>query len=238
MEGNPGLTVPVQPLLEALRGALVVSCQPVPGGAFDSPAAVAMFARAAAAGGARGLRIEGLDNLRAVRAALDLPVIGLVKRDLAGHPVRITPFASDAAALAASGAGIVAFDATDRSRPETVAALVAAIHGAGAIAMADCATLDEARAAVAAGADVVATTMAGYAGPGAPPDEPDLGFLRAACATLPVPVIAEGRFNTPALAAAAMAAGAHAVVVGSAITRPEVVAGWFAAAVARAGLGN
>ena len=59
MEGNPGRTVPVQPLLEALRGALVVSCQPVPGGAFDSPAAVAMFARAAVSGGARGLRIKG-----------------------------------------------------------------------------------------------------------------------------------------------------------------------------------
>ncbi|MFZ9415961.1 MAG: N-acetylmannosamine-6-phosphate 2-epimerase, partial [Alphaproteobacteria bacterium] len=53
-------------------------------------------------------------------------------------------------------------------------------------------------------------------------------------AGLGAPVFAEGRFNTPALAAAAMRAGAHAVVVGSAITRPEVVAGWFAAAVAPA----
>ena len=218
-------------------GALIASCQPVPGGPTDSVGFVVAFALATRDGGARGLRIEGVANVAAVAAACDLPVIGLVKRDLDGHPVRITPFPDDARALAEAGAGIVAFDATARSRPASVAELAAAVHGAGALAMADCATLEEARAALAAGADVVATTMSGYAGPGAPPEEPDLTFLRAACAELGAPVFAEGRFNTPALAAEAMRAGAHAVVVGSAITRPEVVASWFAAAVAAAGPG-
>jgi putative N-acetylmannosamine-6-phosphate epimerase len=237
MEAGPAGAGSSHPVLAELRGALVASCQPVPGGAFDAPELVALFARAVAAGGARGLRIEGIANLRAVRAAVALPVIGLVKRDLDGHPVRITPLPADARALAEAGAGIVAFAATARSRPASVAELAAAVHGAGALAMADCATLEEARAALAAGADVVATTMSGYAGPGAPPEEPDLPFLRAACAELGAPVFAEGRFNTPALAAEAMRAGAHAVVVGSAITRPEVVASWFAAAVAAAGPG-
>ena len=238
MQAVPSGARAPHPVLAALRGALVASCQPVPGGAFDAPELVALFARAVAAGGARGLRIEGLANLRAVRAAVALPVIGLVKRDLEDHPVRITPFPDDARALAQAGAVIVAFDATARARPATVAELVAAIHGAGALAMADCATLDEARAALAIGADVVGTTMSGYTGPGAPPEEPDLGFLRAACAELGAPVFAEGRFNTPALAAEAMRAGAHAVVVGSAITRPEVVAGWFVEAMAMPQMGN
>lgn len=238
MEAGPSGACAPHPAIAALRGALIASCQPVPGGAFDAPELVALFARAVAAGGARGLRIEGVASLRAVRAALALPVIGLVKRDLDDYPVRITPFPTDARALAQAGAGIVAFDATARARPATVAELVAAIHGAGALAMADCATLAEARDALAAGADVVGTTMSGYTGPGAPPEEPDLEFLRAACAGLGAPVFAEGRFNTPALAAEAIRAGAHAVVVGSAITRPEVVAGWFAAAVASAARGN
>jgi putative N-acetylmannosamine-6-phosphate epimerase len=82
--------------------------------------------------------------------------------------------------------------------------------------------------------DVVGTTMSGYTG-GPVPAEPDLDLVRAAAARLEVPVVAEGRFNTPASAAAAIGAGAFCVVVGSAITRTEHVTGWFADAVAAAG---
>jgi len=161
-------------------------------------------------------------------------VIGLVKRDLRDSPVRITPFLRDARALAAAGARIVAFDATRRRRPVDVPAMIAAIHGAGALAMADIATEAEARAALAAGADMLGTTLSGYVGPGAVPEQPDLELVRACAALGTVPVYAEGRFNAPGLAASAMLAGADAVVVGSAITRPEHVAGWFARAIAAA----
>jgi putative N-acetylmannosamine-6-phosphate epimerase len=216
------------PLLEQLRRRLIVSCQPTPGGSMDALESVVGFAGSALAGGAVGLRIEGVERVRAVKAAFAAPVIGLVKRDLSDSPVRITPFIQDAQALAQAGADIVAVDCTARTRPATVKALIDCIHANGRLAMADCSTLAEAEVALAAGADVVGSTMAGYTG-GPVPDGPDLALIRALRA-LPVFVIAEGRLNTPELAAQAARAGADAIVVGSAITRPDVVTAWFAQA--------
>ena len=220
----------MQFVLAALRGKLVVSCQPVPGGPLDTPAIVAGFARAALAGGAAALRIEGVANVVAVRAATDAPIIGLVKRDLAASPVRITPLLHDVADLAAAGADIIALDANDRERPVPAGELCAAILKADRVAMADIATLAEARAAFGFGADVVGTTMSGYTG-GPEPDTPDFALLSEA-ARIGGPVIAEGRIRTPQQAAEAMRLGAFAVVVGSAITRPEHVTDWFATAIA------
>jgi putative N-acetylmannosamine-6-phosphate epimerase len=100
--------------------------------------------------------------------------------------------------------------------------------------MADCSTLAEAEQAAGLGIGIVGTTMSGYTG-GEVPGGPDLAFLAEAARRLQVPVIAEGRFTTPELAARAIELGAHAVVVGSAITRPELVTGWFKDAVDRAG---
>lgn len=214
--------------LDVLRGGLVVSCQPVTGGPMDRPDIVAAFALAALAGGARGLRIEGVDNLRAVRAVTAAPVIGLVKCDLPESPVRITPLPDQIDALIAAGADIVAFDATDRPRPVPRDALVARIHAGGALAMADCATADEGRTAADLGCEVLGSTMSGYTG-GPVPEGPDLAILPA-LAQLGRFVIAEGRYQVPADAAAALAAGADAVVAGSAITRPEHVTAWFVAA--------
>jgi N-acetylmannosamine-6-phosphate 2-epimerase/N-acetylmannosamine kinase len=211
-------------------GALVVSCQPVDDGPLDRPEIVVAFARAAVAAGAAALRIEGADNVAAVVPAVPVPVIGLIKRDLADSPVRITAFLDDVDALAAAGARIIAVDATRRRRPVPVADLLARIHAHGCLAMADLATEADARAARALGFDILGTTMSGYTG-GPVPEAPDLAFV-AACRALGGPVIAEGRYNTPPLAAAAIAAGADAVCVGSAITRPEHVTGWFRDAVA------
>ena len=97
-----------------MRG-LIVSCQPVPDGPLDTVEAIVAFALAAQAAGALGLRIEGARNVAAVVKASRLPVIGLVKRDLADSAVRITPFVDDVAALVEAGAAIVAVDATDRA---------------------------------------------------------------------------------------------------------------------------
>ncbi len=221
-----------QGMIAALRGGLILSCQPTPGSPFDTTDAILAYARIGAEVGARGLRIEGVAHVRAVAAGVALPVIGLVKRDLESTAVRITPTLDDVAALAQAGAAIIAFDATDRARPTPVTAMVAAIHAHGRLAMADIASEAEARAARAAGADLVGTTLSGYVG-GPVPDDPDLPLLRR-LAGPDGPVIAEGRFNTPALAAEALRAGAHAVVVGSAVTRPEYAARWFVEALAAA----
>ena len=214
--------------LAALRRRLIVSCQPVRGGPLDTPATVAGFALAALDGGASGLRIESVDDVRAVRAVTAAPIIGLVKRDLDDSPVRITPSPADVEALADAGADIIAFDATRRPRPATVRDLVAAIHARGLKAMADCALLDDAGQALAAGADAVGTTLSGYLG-GPEPDDPDFALIAAMSRLTPM-VIAEGRIRTPDQAATALAQGAFAVVVGSAITRPEHATAWFVAA--------
>ncbi|MCA3509923.1 MAG: putative N-acetylmannosamine-6-phosphate 2-epimerase [Rhodobacter sp.] len=220
-------------LLDRLRGGLVVSCQPVPGGPMDRPEIVAAFALAALAGGAAGLRIEGTENLRAVRKLTPVPIIGLVKRDVPGSFVRITPLQEDVLALAEAGADIIAFDATDRDRPVPRAGLVAAIHGAGCLAMADCAFPEDGIAAHGLGVAVLGSTLSGYTG-GPVPEAPDLHLVTALRKTGGF-VIAEGRYHSPALAARAVQAGADAVVVGSAITRTEHVTGWFADALAAAG---
>lgn len=219
----------VSDCLKRFASSLVVSCQPVPEGPLDHPDQVVGFALAALASGGRGLRIEGIANLKAVRAATDAPIIGLIKRDLDSSPIRITPFLEDVAALAEAGADIIAFDATDRVRPVAVAELCKAVHAHGKLAMADISTIEEARAAVALGVDVVGTTMSGYTG-GPEPSDPDFPLL-AAAVRLGRPVIAEGRIRVPEQAAEAIRLGAHGVVVGSAITRPEHITHWFADAI-------
>ncbi|TYB81108.1 N-acetylmannosamine-6-phosphate 2-epimerase [Maritimibacter fusiformis] len=218
-------------LLERLRGGLVASCQPVDDGPMDRPEIVAAMAQAAVAGGAAGLRIEGVENLRATRPHVDVPIIAIVKRDLPDSPVRITTTIADARALIEAGADIVAYDATPRPRTDARDDILAAIIAGGALAMADCATRADAEAALAGGAAIVGTTLSGYTaeteGKG---DGPDLDLIRA-FRDLGGFVMAEGRIDTPELAAQAMRAGADAVTVGSALTRLEIVTGRFAHAV-------
>ena len=213
---------------KTLDKGLIVSCQPVKGGAMDRAEMVVGFALAALDGGAAALRIESADYVAAVRAATDRPIIGLVKRDLADSPVRITPWIEDIDALARAGADIIAYDATQRLRPAPTRALVERIHAHGRIAMADCSILTDAEQALSEGADVVGSTLAGYTGP-VEPTEPDLDLV-AAMRRLTPHVVAEGNIRTPAQAQQALIAGASMVVVGSAITRPEYVTSWFRSA--------
>ncbi|WP_233489770.1 N-acetylmannosamine-6-phosphate 2-epimerase [Jannaschia rubra] len=218
-------------VLQTLRGGLVVSCQPVDDGPMDRPDIVAAMAAAAVAGGAAGLRIEGVENLAAARAAVRVPIIAILKRDLPDSPVRITPFADDVRALAAAGADIVAYDATDRIRPEPAADLVAAIRASGRLAMADCAMLDDGRRALVDGASILGTTLSGYTEATAGrSDGVDLALI-GAFRDLGAFVMAEGRVNTPDLAAQTIAAGADAVTVGTALTRLEIMTDWFQKAV-------
>jgi N-acylglucosamine-6-phosphate 2-epimerase len=214
-----------------LAGGLVVSCQPVDHGPMDTDDITAALAAAVVAGGAGGVRIEGARRLAVVRAKVAAPIIGIVKRDLPDSPVRITPFVEDVAALAEAGADIIAVDATDRARPASVVVLLTAIRASGALAMADCSNLTDCLMAADAGFDIVGTTLSGYTGGEIPP-EPDYALIAALRHARPTQrIMAEGRFNTPDQAKRAIATGAWAVTVGTAITRTEVVTGWFASAV-------
>lgn len=214
--------------IQSLKNGLIVSCQPVKGGVMDNAAIVVGFALAALDGGAAALRIESAEYVRAVRQATDRPIIGLVKRDLTTSPVRITPLIEDVDALAAAGADIIAYDATQRTRPVETRHLIERIHSAGKIAMADCSITGDAEQALREGAEIVGSTLAGYTGP-IEPSEPDFALIAAMRKLTPF-VVAEGCVRTPQQASRALRAGAFTVVVGSAITRPEHVTSWFRAA--------
>lgn len=216
---------------KSIRGSLIVSCQPVVGGPLDTVEIIKCQALAAEVGGANGVRVAGVDAVRSVAAASGLPIVGITKRDLDTSPVRITPTIDDVLELADAGAQIIAYDATHRPRPCPTASLVQAIRAAGALAMADCASIEDGQRALAEGAEIIATTLAGYTGPieeeNAPPD---FGLVEQ-FAKLGAFVIAEGRMRSPQQAAQAISAGADSVVVGSAITRIEHITSWYAVAV-------
>jgi N-acylglucosamine-6-phosphate 2-epimerase len=205
-------------ILEQLRG-LIVSIQPEADSVLNTPETVALLARCAVAAGAAGVRIEGAQRIAAVRAAVDVPIVGLIKRAYPGFGPYITPTEDELDAVAAAGAEIVAFDATPRARPHghDVAALIAAIHVHGALAMADCATGTEVRAAAADGADIVATTLCGYTDDTRGHALPALDVLREAAATGAFAIL-EGGVTDPEQVRAAFAAGASAVVVGTVLT--------------------
>ena len=207
------------------QGGLIVSCQPVPGSPLDKPDIVAAMALAAVQAGAVAVRIEGIENLKATRPLISVPIIGIVKRDLSDSPVRITPYLDDVDALAQAGADIIAFDGTDRVRPTAVAEIIARIHHHQRLAMADCSSQQDAADCHRLGADIIGTTLSGYTTTVVPQD-PDLALV-AALSAKGYRVIAEGRYNSPALAAQAMRHGAWSVTVGSAITRLEHICQWY-----------
>ena len=213
----------LQNLLESLAGGLIVSCQPVPDGPFDAPELVVRFVKAAELGGAKAVRVEGVENVEAVCSATTLPVIGLVKRTTPGSDIYITPTPTDVAELAKKGASIIAFDATDCERAFSVVAMIDHIHAQGCLAMADIATAQEGRDAFACGAEFVGTTLSGYTAASPQQTEPDLNLITQ-LAQKGVRVIAEGRIAQPAQATRALQNGAFAVTVGTAITRPEWIA--------------
>jgi N-acylglucosamine-6-phosphate 2-epimerase len=215
-------------VLRHLRGGLVVSCQARPGEPLFGPTHMVAMALSALAGGAVGLRIEGLADVRAVRAVTTAPVIGLWK--IGDEGVYITPTLSAAVQVAEAGADIVALDGTARPRPDGLA-LAETIRRlkerTAVLVMADVSTVQEGVAAEAAGADFVSTTLSGYTPQSRPGPGPDLGLVSQLAAAVAIPVFAEGRIGTPAEAAEAMRRGAVVVVVGSAVTRPQVITGGF-----------
>lgn len=220
-------------ILDRLRG-LIVSIQPEVESVLNAPETVALLAQCAVANGAAGVRIEGATRIAAVRRAVGVPIVGLVKRSYPGFAPYITPTTADIEAIAGAGAEIVAFDATPRPRPDGLAlsAVVAAIHARGALAMADCATGADARSAAAAGADIVATTLCGYTDETHGHPLPALDVLREAAATGAFAIL-EGGVSDPAQARAGFAGGASAVVVGTALTNLDARIRAFAAVPAR-----
>lgn len=221
-------------ILDKMRGGLVVSCQAYPGEPMRNPETMAQMARAAEIGGACAIRCQGLSDIAAIKGRVDVPVVGLWKE---GHDgVYITPTLHHAKACAMAGADIVALDATGRCRPdgktfeETVEELRESFPDV--LVMADCSCVEDVERALVVGCDIVSTTLAGYVDGQEKTEGPDLELLCAAVGIAGgVPVICEGRIHTPEQAAQAMEAGAFAIVVGTAITHPTSITGWFVDAI-------
>lgn len=216
----------MHPLVAGLRGGLIVSCQPKPDSPFKSASAMALFARAAEIGGARAIRADGPADVRAIRRAVGIPIIGINKVRYPSSPVYITPTLRSALSVVRAGASLLACDATARLRPRGIdvpAFVRALLDEFGLPVMADVATVDEGLAAAAAGAQLVATTMAGYTDARPATAGPDLDLVAALAERCQAPIVCEGRISSPADVRAAFAAGAFAVVVGTAITNPTAV---------------
>jgi N-acylglucosamine-6-phosphate 2-epimerase len=222
--------------VDRLDGGLIVSVQAHrAGGPLDDPDTLIRLALAAELGGARGFRVATPAVVELLRARTELPIVGITKRPDLGHQVFITPSVEDAVALMDAGADLVGADASPHGRPaDSFAEIVAACHRRRIAVVADCATVDQGRAAALAGADMVATTMAGYTAETQSVTPPDLAMAADLAGELAIPVLVEGGIWDPAGVAAAFAAGAYAVVVGSAVTDPERITRRLAAA-ARAG---
>ncbi len=225
-------------VLDQLKGGLIVSCQAPPGSPLDRPEMIAALAAAAERAGAAGVRINRPENIRAVRAAVRIPIIGIFKQYREGQEVYITPDFAAAAAVAQAGADLAALDATERRAGghEAAERLIAAVRDDLHIpVMADVASLADAVAATRGGASLVATTLFGYTAATRGGSLPNLELVCALARALDTPVVAEGGVQSPEQVAAAFQAGAFAVVVGTAITGIEARTRQFAAAAREAG---
>lgn len=208
-------------LIQALQGGLVVSCQAPADSPLHEPSVIAAIAHASVLQGAVGVRIDTPAHVQAVRQRVDVPIIGLWKRQIEGSEVYITPQFIHAQAIARAGADIIAIDATRRPRPEgeTVDTLIQQIHDyLGKPVMADVDTLEGAIAAVESGADLVGTTLYGYTAETRHLKPPGFDLLRQLVAKLNIPIICEGGISIPEMVRQALDLGAYTVVVGTAIT--------------------
>lgn len=224
-------------VLDNLKGKLIVSCQALDNEPLHSPFIMSRMAVAAEEGGAEGIRANSVADIAAIKQLVSLPVIGIIKRDYPDSEVFITATMKEVDELMSVGPELIALDATARPRPggQQLDALVAEIREKypSVLLMADISTAEEALTAQSLGFDCVGTTLYGYTAEteGHALPENDCGFLRDVLAAVNIPVVAEGNVETPTLAARCLELGAHTVVVGGAITRPQQITARFAAAI-------
>lgn len=214
-------------VIELIEKGLIVSCQALEDEPLHSSFIMSKMAFAAKQGGATGIRANSYEDIVEIKKAVDLPVIGIVKRVYEDSDIYITPTIEEIDELVRAGSNIIALDATDRTRPngKSLEAFIKEIREKyhGLILMADVSTYEEGIRAFELGFDIVSTTLSGYTPYSKKLDNPDFELLERLVKEVTVPVIAEGRIWTPEDAKKALEIGAHAVVVGTAITRPREI---------------
>ena len=212
---------------------LIVSCQALPDEPLHSSFIMGRMAKAAKEGGACGIRANNREDIEEIKRNVELPIIGIVKKEYADSPVYITPTMREVDALVEAGADIIALDATGSRRPGGVLLddFVEEIRNRypGQPLMADCSTVEEVLHADRLGFDFLGTTLVGYTeqSAGKQIEENDFEIIRQILEKVNHPVIAEGNINTPQKARRVLEIGCYSVVVGSIITRPQVITRTF-----------
>lgn len=215
--------------IESVRHQLIVSCQALPEEPLHSSFIMGRMALAAKEGGAQGIRANTPEDIAEIQKMVDLPIIGIVKRDYPDCPVRITPTLREVEELMAVGPEVIATDATCRLRPDgkTLDQFYQEVRQRypNQKLMADCATLEEMLHADQLGFDFIGTTLVGYTqeSAGQKIEAEDFRLIRELLERVKRPVIGEGNINTPEKVKRVMDLGVYSVVVGSAITRPQLI---------------
>lgn len=222
--------------VEALKGKLIVSCQALPHEPLHSSFIMGRMAVAAKEGGAVGIRANTKEDIAEIKSQVDLPIIGIVKRDYEDSKVYITPTMKEIEELMEVKPEIIAMDATGALRPGGVTLddffREVKEKYPDQLFMADCSTVEEALHADELGFDFVSPTMVGYTeqSQGLRIADNDFEIIREILAKAKHRVIAEGNINTPEKAKRVIELGCFSVVVGSIITRPQLITKAFAEA--------
>lgn len=219
-----------QEILERIKGQLIVSCQALPSEPLyvEEKSIMYLMARAAKQAGSPCIRTSSIRDVLAIKEETDLPVIGIIKIVYDGYDSYITPTMKEVDELYAADADIIALDCTMRRRGDgsTINEFITQIKEKypDAVLMADISTYEEGVNAWKCGVDFVGTTLSGYTDYSPKVDGPDVQLVKKLSETIDVPVIAEGKVHYPDEAVQMLEAGAYAVVVGGAITRPLEIA--------------
>lgn len=218
-------------ILNRIKGTVVVSVQAMPNEPLYLEQCMIGMMKSVVNGGAGALRLAGARDVKNAKKLFNLPIIGLTKPNIIPKNykelVYITPNIKDVIELVEAGADVIATDATQRKRPnnEKLQDLIKYIHINKRLAMADISTLEEGLNAKELGADIISTTLAGYTleSTNSPANEPDFELLKQLVEQTQLPVVLEGRIWEPEQVNKAFELGAHCVVIGSAITRPQLI---------------
>lgn len=217
-------------MLDIIKGKLIVSCQALEDEPLHSSFIMGRMAKAAKEGGAVAIRAQGVEDIVEIKKVTSLPVVGIIKRNYEDSEVFITATKKEVDELLTTGCEMIALDATNRKRPngESLKELIKYIKSHNVLVMADISNYEEGIDAYNYGADCVSTTLSGYTTYTKKIDGPDLELMEKLVKDIPIPVIAEGRVNTPKDLEDVFKKGVYSAVVGSAITRPQLITEKFA----------
>lgn len=212
-------------VLEQLYKGLIVSCQALETEPLYGSEYMEKMAISAKIGGAKGIRANGVEDIKKIKRSLNLPVIGIIKKSYKPYDIYITPTFNEVSEVVKAGAEIVAIDCTERERPDhlTVTEFIYQIKKSypNILIMADVSTFNEGINAAESGVDIIGTTLSGYTNYSADIEGPDFLLLEKLVKNLKNPIFAEGRVKCPKQASFCLELGAWSVVVGSAITKPQ-----------------